>query len=59
MPYRAAKNCSELLDMTQTCPTKCSKLLEKTQAGPQKLLKTAQSCSLTMGQQVTKGDLQG
>ena len=66
MPYRASKNCSELLDMTQ--------------AGPKKLLKTAQNCSnlficskllkiarnvskclkkkskcLTMGQQVSKG----
>ena len=60
MPYRASKNCSELLDMTPTCPTKMLKivrnLLEKTQAGPQKLLKNAQSSSnlLRMSQNVRK-----
>ena len=60
MPYRASKNCSELLDMTPTCPTKMLKivrnLLEKTQAGPQKLLKNAQSSSnlLRMSQTVRK-----
>ena len=37
---------SELLDMTQTCPTKMLKIaLEMTQAGPKKLLKIAQICS--------------
>ena len=69
MPYRASKNCSELLDMTQADPKKllktaqnCSNLLKFLH-----LLKTAQNCSkclkmsqkkskcLTMGQQVSKG----
>ena len=58
MPYRASKNCSELLDMTQTCPTKMLKIArndpswpEKTTQNCSKLLKIAQ----TMGQQVSKG----
>ena len=60
MPYRASKNCSELLDMTPTCPTKMLKivrnLIEKTQAGPQKLLQNAQNVSnlLRMSQNVRK-----
>ena len=70
MPYGASKNCSELLGMTQTCPTK---MLEIARNGSKKFLKTAklfkirQICSkllemfqsvskcLTMGQQVSKG----
>jgi hypothetical protein len=66
MPYRASKNCSELLDMTPTCPTKMLKivrnLLEKTQAGPQKLLKNADQNSsnlLRMFQNVRKFSLLG
>ena len=58
MPYRVPKNCSELLDMTQTCPTKMLKIArndpswpEKTTQNCSKLLKIAQ----TMGQQVSKG----
>jgi len=46
MPYRVSKNCSKLLGITQTCPTKML------QAGPKKLLKLlksllkiAQNCS--------------
>ena len=69
MPYRASKNCSELLDMTQAGPKKllktaqnCSNLLKFVH-----LLKTAQNCSKClklsqkkikmshMGQQVSKG----
>ena len=56
MPYRASKNCSELLDMTQTCPTKMLKIARNDPSWPekiaqkllkiaQKLLKIAQSCS--------------
>jgi len=44
MPYRASKNCSELLD-PKLARQKCLKLLEMTQAGPKKLLKTAQNYS--------------
>ena len=52
MPYRASKSCSELLDMTQTCPTKMLKIARSDPSWPEKiaqncakLLKTAQSCS--------------
>ena len=52
VPYCASKNCSELLDMTQTCPTKMLKIArndpswpEKTAQSCSKLLKIAQSCS--------------
>ena len=69
MSYRASKNCSELLDMTQTCPTNMFKIARNDPSWPEKLLKTAQNCSkllkpemsqnvskyLTMGQQVSKG----
>jgi len=52
MPYRASKNCSELLDMTQTCPTKMLKIARNDPSWPKKiaqncseLLKVAQNCS--------------
>ena len=49
MPYRASKNCSELLDMTQTCSPKMLKIARNDPSWPkkiaQKLLKIAQSCS--------------
>ena len=52
MPYRASKNCSELLDMTQTCPTKMLKIgrhdlswPEKTAKNCSKVVKIAQNCS--------------
>ena len=71
MPYRASKNCSELLDMTQNLPDKdaqncskwpklarknCSKLLKNAQ----KLLKIARNVSKCLkmshnGPQVSKG----
>ena len=63
MPYRASKNCSELLDMTRTCPTKMLKIAgndpswpEKTAQNCSKLLKIAQNCSklLEMSQNVSK-----
>ena len=73
MPYRVPKNCSELLDMTQTCPTKnaqnCSKWPELARKKCTKWFKIAQSCSKLfkivkiaqnvskMGQQVSKGVL--
>ena len=52
MPYRVPKNCSELLDMTQTCPTKMLKIARNDPSWPEKnaqngskLLKVAQNCS--------------
>ena len=42
MPYRASKNCSELLDMTQTCPTKMLKIARHDLSWPEK---TAKNCS--------------
>jgi len=42
MPYRASKNCSELLDMTQTCPTKMLKIARNDPSWPEKI---AQNCS--------------
>jgi len=45
MPYRASKNCSELLDMTDTCPTKMLTFSKMTQTGPKKLPKIAKKCS--------------
>ena len=42
VPYCASKNCSELLDMTQTCPTKMLKIARNDPSWPEK---TAQSCS--------------
>ena len=63
MPYRASKNCSELLDMTRTCPTKMLKIggndpswPEKTAQNCSKLFKIAQNCSklLEMSQNVSK-----
>ena len=52
MPYRASKNWSELLDITQTCPTKMLKIArndpswpEKTGQNCSKLFKFAQNCS--------------
>ena len=63
MPYRASKNCSELLDMTQTCPTKMLKIARNDPSWPEKKIKIAQNLKmsqnvlkcLTMGQQVSKG----
>ena len=43
MPYRASKNCSELLDMTQTCPTKVLKIARNDPSWPEKI--AAQNCS--------------
>ena len=52
MPYRVSKNCSELLEMTQTCPTKMLKIARNDPSWPEKnaqngskLLKVAQNCS--------------
>ena len=52
MPYRVSKNCSKLLDMTQTCPTKMLKIARNDPSWPEetalncsKLLKVAQNCS--------------
>ena len=42
LPYRASINCSELLDMTQTCPTKIFKIARNCPSWPEK---TAQNCS--------------
>ena len=71
MPYRVSKNCSELLDMTQTCPTKMLKIARNdphwSDKNCSKLLKVAENCSnffkmsqnvskyLKMGQQVSIG----
>ena len=57
MPYRASKNCSELLDMTQTCPTKMLKIARNDPNWPDSNLpKFAQNCSklLEMSQNVSK-----
>ena len=52
MPYRVSKHCSELLNMTQTCPTKMLKIArddpswhKKTAQNCSKLFKVAQNCS--------------
>ena len=52
MPHRASKNCSELLDMTQTCPTKMLKIAQ----GCSKLLEMSQDASkcLTMSDNVSE-----
>ena len=42
MPYRVSKPCSELLDMTQTCPTKMFKIDRNDPHWPED---TAQNCS--------------
>ena len=46
MPYRVSKPCSELLDMTQTCPTKMFKIDRNDPHWPEDtLLKIAPSCA--------------
>ena len=53
MPYRVSKKCSELLDMTQTCPTKMFKIARNDPKLSQKNCSNCSKC-FKMTQNVSK-----